>query len=509
MTYSAASLPAASLVARDQNGRVFYEAKFRYNGEQVWRRVGPAWLEADPNASTGCARHERFRSRRGRVAPGYFDERSAHVRAAEIVKKYVDEVEYAERIREERRIAGATFREVAHAYLDWLEKIKRAAPSTLQQHRYDLAEPGLRYRRGKGFTSGHVMAALGDKPASKITTEDVEELLANIGAGGVSARTVNRYRDVVSAAFNFGMRSTKFKLKQNPARGTDSRAIPAARVLVFYTPEEIEAVAHAFEDGLHRQVNERHARSCQGRHGGRCDCTPTYRAGGHEFETLEQARKHHRQTRSAGELAADQRDACAVRLAAYAGLRLGELLALRVGDIDWTGSVLTISRAISVGVEKGTKSGRIRQIPLAEHAALALARVLDRDDFRALDDFVFCDAFGHRLDGSALRRRYKLARDAAGLRPLRWHDLRHTFGSLLVAGGIDLVSVKDAMGHAQLSTTTRYLHARPATERAASFTAAFDRMGTTGAARPALDYGQRSLSSASDRTLPIRASRAS
>ncbi|MGI8902591.1 MAG: tyrosine-type recombinase/integrase [Solirubrobacteraceae bacterium] len=77
------------------------------------------------------------------------------------------------------------------------------------------------------------------------------------------------------------------------------------------------------------------------------------------------------------------------------------------------------------------------------------------------------------LDGSALRRRYKRARDAAGLRALRWHDLRHTFGSLLVAGGVDLVSVKDAMGHSQLTTTSRYLHARPATERAAAFTAAF------------------------------------
>jgi hypothetical protein len=51
--------------------------------------------------------------------------------------------------------------------------------------------------------------------------------------------------------------------------------------------------------------------------------------------------------------------------------------------------------------------------------------------------------------------------------------LRHTFGSLLVAGGVDLVSIKDAMGHSQLPTTSRYLHARPATERAAAFTAAF------------------------------------
>jgi site-specific recombinase XerD len=92
--------------------------------------------------------------------------------------------------------------------------------------------------------------------------------------------------------------------------------------------------------------------------------------------------------------------------------------------------------------------------------------------FRLPDDYVFYNALGRPLDGSALRRRYKNARDAAGLRPLRWHDLRHAFGSLLVASSVDLVSIKDAMGHSQLTTTSRHLHARPATERAAAFTAA-------------------------------------
>lgn len=134
-------------------------------------------------------------------------------------------------------------------------------------------------------------------------------------------------------------------------------------------------------------------------------------------------------------------------------------------------------------------------MPLADHAAAALARVLERKEFLAPDDYVFCSAYGRRLDGSALRRRYKLARDAAGLRPLRWHDLRHTFGSLLVADGIDLVSVKDAMGHAELSTTSRYLHARPATERAAAFTVAFDRMAPVAAPRGAPPSARERLAS--------------
>ncbi|MGI8801084.1 MAG: site-specific integrase, partial [Solirubrobacteraceae bacterium] len=47
----------------------------------------------------------------------------------------------------------------------------------------------------------------------------------------------------------------------------------------------------------------------------------------------------------------DRRDSEAVRVAAYAGIRLGELLALRWRDVDWTGSALTISRSLSSGVE--------------------------------------------------------------------------------------------------------------------------------------------------------------
>jgi integrase len=109
---------------------------------------------------------------------------------------------------------------------------------------------------------------------------------------------------------------------------------------------------------------------------------------------------------------------------------------------------------------------------MADPAAAALDRLSQREDF--VSPTTRSSAMpSARWTARALRRRYKRARDAAGLRPLRWHDLRHTFGSLIVAGGVDLVSIKDAMGHSQLTTTSRYLHARPATERAAAFTAAF------------------------------------
>jgi integrase len=119
-----------------------------------------------------------------------------------------------------------------------------------------------------------------------------------------------------------------------------------------------------------------------------------------------------------------------------------------------------------------TKSRRAREVPLAEQAADALRRLAQRPDFTRADDHVLVNRLGRRLDGSALRRRVDRARQAAQLRPMRFHDLRHSYGSLLVAGGIDLASVKAAMGHARLATTERYLHARPATELADKFTKA-------------------------------------
>jgi integrase len=65
-------------------------------------------------------------------------------------------------------------------------------------------------------------------------------------------------------------------------------------------------------------------------------------------------------------------------------------------------------------------------------------------------------------------------RDAAGLPTLRFHDLRHTAGSLLVRV-LDPVTVKDTMGHADLVTTERYLHAVRATRLADQVTKAFKR----------------------------------
>ena len=415
------STPAAALIVREYGGHVFYDAKFRWQGRQIKRRIGPAWLDRDTEGN--------WVPRKGRVPADHFDARKAHVVAAGIVAQYVSCEADRERIETERRTRGVTFRDVAAGYLDNLERVKGAKPSTLRDYKYLLAEPGTLARRRSGVLRSHILSAIGDKPCAKIKASDILALRDTITATGVSARTWNKHLNLIRAIFNYGMREETFGLTANPAHSRLKRAEPDRGRLNYYRPHEVEAVARALEDEARHGTHETDADSAQ--------------------------------------------DADMVRVSAYAGLRLGELLALRWRDIDLAGHVVTISRAMSAGIESPPKSGKFRQVPLSDQTAAALDRVSRREHFTGPDELVFCSVIGRPLDGSALRRRYRRAQTAAGVAPLRWHDLRHSFGSMLAAKGMDLVTIQAFMGHSDLATTGRYLHARPASEKAAELTRVF------------------------------------
>ena len=81
------------------------------------------------------------------------------------------------------------------------------------------------------------------------------------------------------------------------------------------------------------------------------------------------------------------------------------------------------------------------------------------------DDLVFGEEAGTWLNDDRLRRRYEAAIKAADLRRLRFHDLRHTFGSLAITRA-DIVEVQAWMGHADIQTTMRYLHYRDRSDAA-------------------------------------------
>lgn len=423
--------PSSRPFIRQRSTGPFWYGKWSRNGQRVIRALGRAWVESDGNGG--------WRRKRGRPPEGSLTEAEAAERMLSLVRKHDAEQALLERDAEERRRRGVTFRELAEAYLEWLGYVKGAKPSTLRDHRFLLAEPGQAYRRSKGTSRGLVMAALGDRPAREVTTREVEDLLRLVSSTGVAPRTVNKVRQLVCAIFNYGTRPSTFGLLVNPATHADRRSEPERGPLNFYSPEQIEELAQSLAAGAHRDQS-------------RPALSPD------ELEA--RARE-------------DVQDAEIVRVAAYAGLRRGELVALRWRDVDFSGRKIIVRRALSGDSElRSTKSRRAREVPLPDQVAAALDRLSRRGEFTLSDDYVFANRFGRRLDPSALRRRFERARDAAGLEPLRFHDLRHTYGSLLVAGGIDLASVKAAMGHARITTTERYLHARPAAELADRFTRA-------------------------------------
>lgn len=145
------------------------------------------------------------------------------------------------------------------------------------------------------------------------------------------------------------------------------------------------------------------------------------------------------------------------------GLRRGELLGLRWQDVELLEKRLDVRQAFVRGEMTTPKSraGR-RSVSLGAYAIAALEEQFRASNFTAADCPVFShEALGTPLDPSKLTRFARKAFAAAAIdKPFRpWHGLRHTALTETAAAGIPAMFVQEKAGHAQGSTTERYLHA--------------------------------------------------
>ena len=139
---------------------------------------------------------------------------------------------------------------------------------------------------------------------------------------------------------------------------------------------------------------------------------------------------------------------------AFTGVRRGELLGLRVTEVD------LIDR--TVRIEDG-KGGKTRILPLLDQACEAVQEWLEvrRDNDH---DYLFTTTHGNRIHASRLQIIWKGILERSGIaKPgVTMHTLRHTFATLLLRSGrCDLVSLQKLLGHSRLDTTAIYLHVGP------------------------------------------------
>ena len=173
-----------------------------------------------------------------------------------------------------------------------------------------------------------------------------------------------------------------------------------------------------------------------------------------------------------------------ILVAAYGGLRWGELAGLRrrrvnldEGTIVVAEQLLEVRGAFTFGPVK-TRAGN-RTVTLPAVAAIALDAHMRRWTKPGPDALVFLGPRGTYLRRSNFHRRVWLpATKKAGVPKLRFHDLRHTAGTLATVAGATLREVMERLGHSSTAAAIRYQHVL--TDRDAAVVRSLDRLITSG-----------------------------
>ncbi len=254
----------------------------------------------------------------------------------------------------------------------------------------------------------HAVPALGSIPLSKLRADAIDRLLTAKGAT-LAPRTCHHLRSVIRSVLQSALKARLVRL--NEASLTDAPLVPR-RPIRATEPEEAFAILDAVRG--------------------------------------------------------DRSEALYVT-ALWSGARLGELSALAWRDVDLDAGRIAIRRTLGLGRDtKGepifapTKThGSVRTIRLP---AVAVAALREHRRRQAADrlaagrhwrdyDLVFATTIGTPLDGGDVLRSFRRLLAAAGIAPLRFHDLRHAYATLSLAAGDDLATVRDNLGHSSITLT--------------------------------------------------------
>ncbi len=191
--------------------------------------------------------------------------------------------------------------------------------------------------------------------------------------------------------------------------------------------------------------------------------------------------------------------------AARTGIRAGELAALHWSDIDFNGRFIEVRRNMSRGKMSTTKNHKSRRVDMSMQLTNTLDALLAEvkaDAVRrnpqnpkealnaVMETFIFVRPNGRQLDPNDLRRQILYpALELAGIRRVRFHDLRHTFASLLIQQGEDLPYIRDQLGHFSIQMTVDiYGHLVPGGNRQA-----VDKLDDNPSGEPPAESGSKTV----------------
>jgi integrase len=325
----------------------------------------------------------------------------------------------------------------------------------------------------------HFEPHFGDVPIAQITADDVEDFLEACLERGASVKTARNYLAFLHAIFDFAIR--KRWAHRNPCDEVErpDRAVQDQEIH-FLDQAELDALlrAVAVERSPHKPATiERAARARHLRDVDRLQWKEVAAQLGCAESTAVYFYRCDPELKLDDDLARVER--VLYLTAAMTGLRQGELLALRWMDIDWMAQRIRVRRNFVRGEFGTPKSKRSsRSVPLADVVGAELEALSKATAYRADEDLVFGHPHtGKPLDRSLLLKRFKRALKRAGVRQVRFHDLRHTFGTRMASAGVPMRTLQEWMGHRDYKTTLIYADYAPAANEAELVNAAFGREG--------------------------------
>jgi integrase len=302
-------------------------------------------------------------------------------------------------------------------------EITQAAPVTGRQPA--LAEIGQRLVRAleaegrkastlaayESILRAHLVPHFGDRPVDRITTGEVEAFVAAERGRGAAPKSIRNYLGTLHSILDYA------KVRRNPV--ADARKPRAEEIdpdIHYLEEEELEALLRSVPDGRLADT-----------------------------------------------------DRALYLTAAHTGLRQGELFGLRWRDVDWQAMRIRVRRSFArkragreaqFGRPKSKRSSR--SVPMHDRVGQVLERHFQASAYQADDDLVFCHPqAGGPLDSSKALKRFKLALAEASVRKIRFHDLRHTFGTRMAAAGVPMRTLQEWMGHRDIKTTMIYADYQP------------------------------------------------